>query len=402
MATIDPDRTMASIVIINDIKQINGANSIELAVINGWQCVVKKGDFNVGDMGIYICIDSVPDFNDPNFEFMKLKNLKRVKTMKMMGEISQGLLGPLSWLSSRNFSIENLKEGDNVTVQMGIKKYVELEESEQYEQLNRSSDSQNEKYPSCVPKTDEERLQNKPNFIHDILGREVVITRKEDGCSCSYIVRNFCVKSETNENETNIIKKFDVCGRNFILTQTKGDPSSSHYFVAEKKYNIENKLLQYCNENNKQLAIQGELVGPKINSNKLKLTEISFRVFNIYDIDVGKYLCHNEVLNLCNILGLETVPEIWKGFINDFTGIQNKKLIDLINEPNQKMQNVIKIFLDYADSIEYNKGENAEGIVVKTTDEISQRISFKVISNVFLLKQDEVIKKKKNKNATVG
>lgn len=400
MESVTPDRTMASIVMINDIKEISGANSIELAVINGWQCVVKKGEFKIGDFGVYICIDSIPDLNDPNFSFMKEKNLKRVKTMKMMGEISQGLLGPLSWLESRNCPIDNLKEGDDVTTQMGITKYVEPEEFEQYNGFDRS-ESENIRFPSSVPKTDEERLQNKPKFINDILGKTIVITRKEDGCSCTFMVRNFnCETDLPNQSDqpnqsSDVAKKFDICGRNFVLTGSKGDPSTAHYFVAEKKYNIENNLLEYCNKNNKQLAIQGEIVGPKINSNKLKLSEISFRVFNIYDIDNSKYLDYDQVLNLCQILGLETVPELWRGLADDFNPNNNLTLLEMINQPNQKIQNIIKIFLDFADSICYNPGEVAEGIVIKTVNGHDRRVSFKVISNKFLLQQEQNKKEKK-------
>lgn len=417
MGSVEADRVMASIVKINDIKPINGADLIELAIVNGWQCVVKKGDFTVGDMGIYICIDSVPDFDDPNFQFMKDKKLKKVKTIKMKGEISQGLLGPLCWLKSRGHPVDNLVEGDDVTKQMGITKHVEHEEIDQY------TCTSNKPFPSCVPKTDEERLQNKPKFIKDILGRQITITRKEDGCSCTFIVRNYKIIDnvsieddesndifENNESSStektpniktvdqNVTKMFDVCGRNFILTQPEGEQGIGHYFHVAEKYKVKENLMKFCVDNERQLAIQGEVVGPKINGNKLKLTEYLYRVFNIYDIERNKYLLNNEVLDICKELGLETVPELWSGLADNFSGTNSVKLIDMIkSDENNGTRSAIGMFLNYADTIEYNQGEVAEGIVVKTCDTNGQRISFKVISNKFLLKQEEISKKKKEK-----
>ena len=54
------ERKLATIRKVNEIKPIEGADMIELAIVDGWQCVVKKGEFKPGDLGVYFEIDSYP------------------------------------------------------------------------------------------------------------------------------------------------------------------------------------------------------------------------------------------------------------------------------------------------------------------------------------------------------
>ena len=42
-------RKLATIRQISDIREIQGADAIELAIIDGWQTVVKKSEFEIGD-----------------------------------------------------------------------------------------------------------------------------------------------------------------------------------------------------------------------------------------------------------------------------------------------------------------------------------------------------------------
>lgn len=91
------ERKLASIQIISDLKPIEGADKIEVATCLGWQCVVKKGEFKIGDKCIYWEIDSIVDSTNPIFEFMKERKF-RVKTQKFLKTLSQGLLMPLSVL----------------------------------------------------------------------------------------------------------------------------------------------------------------------------------------------------------------------------------------------------------------------------------------------------------------
>jgi len=35
---------------INEVKPIEGADNIELGVIGGWNCIIKKGEYTEGDL----------------------------------------------------------------------------------------------------------------------------------------------------------------------------------------------------------------------------------------------------------------------------------------------------------------------------------------------------------------
>mmetsp|Transcript_15241 Transcript_15241/g.22925 ORF Transcript_15241/g.22925 Transcript_15241/m.22925 type:complete len:370 (+) Transcript_15241:45-1154(+) len=349
----DCERKLCYIVRIKSKLPIPNADNIVLAEINGisWQCIIKKDEFQEGDLAIYYAIDSVPDFSDPNTALVKSRG-NRIKTIKLRGVISQGLLAPLSWLADRGHSIDSLSEGEDVTDRMGVTKYIHEEEEAQYDpyfnpdQLS-SSLGMRTPFPAGVPKTNENRLQENPRVLEYIEGRNIVITRKEDGCSATYVLRN---------------DEFSICGRNFTLLNLTAQ--SQHYFEIEDRYNIQSGMKKLGRE----LAIQGEIVGPKINGNRMKLSGNDFRVFNIKDLMTECYLSWEEVESVCASLGLHTVPVIYKGISSN---------LDL----------TVEGMLRVADEQRYAKNLIAEGIVVKTNDG-GRRCSFKVISNKYLLKYD--------------
>ncbi|WP_337564108.1 hypothetical protein [Megasphaera sp.] len=65
-------RKLASIQKIISLTPIPNADRIELARVLGWKCVVKKGEFKVGDKCVYIEIDSIPPSDNPVFDFLKV------------------------------------------------------------------------------------------------------------------------------------------------------------------------------------------------------------------------------------------------------------------------------------------------------------------------------------------
>ena len=84
---------------VTEILPIEGADFIELALLDGWQCVVKKSEFKAGDIGVYFEIDSFLDHTKPQFAFLAPRAIKwngkegaRIKSMKLKGNLSQGLL----------------------------------------------------------------------------------------------------------------------------------------------------------------------------------------------------------------------------------------------------------------------------------------------------------------------
>lgn len=348
MTTVESDRALASIVRIAKLHPIEGADRIVLAQLKGWKCIVKVNEFFEGDLGVYFEIDSIVDKDDPTFDFLKGK--LRIKTVKMRGVLSQGLLLPVSCLVSRGHDISGLEEGLDVTKQMGVQKYVATEEMAQY--LGKTGTPKNP-FPNFCQKTDEPRLQNNINFLDMIRGRQIVITRKEDGSSGTFSFKD---------------GNFGMHSRNTTLDEPS--PDTARYFFVKDKFEIERKMIEL----GLNIAIQGEVIGPKINGNRMKLTEYDYSVFNIYDIDNQSYLNWSTVIDITTRLGLNTVPVIFEGCAD-------------------QLELTVDAFLELAKKQLYVSDENpkkcvlAEGIVVKTIDD-GPRISFKVVSNEYLLKHD--------------
>lgn len=348
MTTVESDRALASICMITKLLPIEGAERIVMAQIKGWKCIVKVGEFSEGDLGVYFEIDSVVDKDDPTFTFLKGKY--RIKTMKMRGVLSQGLILPLSCLASRGHDISAFVEGDNVTEQMGVQKYVETEEMAQY--IGKPGIPKNP-FPNFCQKTDEPRLQSNTEYLNKIKGRLIVITRKEDGSSGTFSFKD---------------GKFGIHSRNTTLDEP--ETCTMQYFFVKDKFEIERKMTEL----NSNIAIQGEVIGPKINGNRMKLTEYDYRVFNIFDIDNQSYLNWPTVIDLTTKLGLNTVPIIYEGLADNL-----ELTVDAFLELAKKQL--------YVSSTDPKKCVLAEGIVVKTIDD-GPRISFKVVSNEYLLKHD--------------
>ena len=123
------ERKLAHIEIIESLTSIQGADKIEVAQVLGWQCVVKKDEFKVGEKIIYIEVDSiVPE--KPEFEFLRDRKF-RIKTIKLKGQVSQGLVLPLKFLNGGYVDHRSYSIGEDVTQRLGIVKY--LSPSEQSE-----------------------------------------------------------------------------------------------------------------------------------------------------------------------------------------------------------------------------------------------------------------------------
>lgn len=352
---VEPDRPLATVTtvikknkifFVNDNNIKEEASKIESVTVYGWECIVEKDkNFAVGDKVVYVEIGSVfpENFTKTNFLFGK-----PLKTVRKLGTISQGLVFPLEWLhEERGTDISTLTEGQDVTEIIGLKKWVEVDELGQYVDTIKTFVSDGNKFlfpTNIVPKTNEDRIQSSPKLLNAITDKIICVTRKEDGTSATYVYNN---------------SEFFVCTRNFkYITKTT---DSQNHFVIEEKFKIKEKLESY----GKNIALQGEIVGPSINKNRLNLPELDFRVFGVYDIDEKCYFSQSEMIALCSQLGLCTVPILYH------------------EKPDDRFLSV-KSLIEYANSIKYYDNYPAEGIVVRL-DSRFPRVSFKVISNEYLL-----------------
>lgn len=344
-------RKLASIRKVNSLTPIENADMIELAHIDGWGVVVKKGEFKEGDLGVYFEVDSLlPE--EPRYEFLrkgcyvaKSQNGSgfRLRTIKLRKTLSQGLFLPLTSFPELTDSIalDTVKEGDEVTDLLNVKKYEPIIPTQLAGKVRGN-------FPLGIPKTDQERIQNLFGK-HDYekrKGETYEVTLKLHGTSCTiYQMDN----------------KFGVCSRNLDLEETEDNV----YWIVARKYDLENKMKNFGLEN---LAIQGEIMGPGLLGNRENLDEYIYFVYDIWNIETQKYLTAHERYGICEWLGLQHVPVIHTNYKDVWT-------------------HTLGGLLDWAENTKSINHPHAEGIVFKNQN--NTWFSFKVISNKFLLEEKD-------------
>jgi len=352
-------RKLARIERIHEIKIHPNADSLELAKIGGWQVVVKKSQFKTGDLCVYFEIDClIPE--KPEFEFLRSKHF-RIKTTKLRGELSQGIAFPLSILGEK---CNDFKEGEDVTELLEITKY-EPPISPQLMGMARGN------FPTHIlPKTDEERLQSRMKLLEEMKGKLCYITLKEDGTS---FTAYHTVEEDMTPEIMSLEQRVGVCSRNLEL-KNEAFPSSTMniYWKIALQYDIENKLKQFYRDTGRNIAIQGEITGDGINENKLGLPRntTQLHLFNVFFIDEHRYANYSEFIMIASELGIPVVETLYFGRFN-FT---------------------LEELLKFAEGKYLNTNNEREGIVIRTTEEkysevLKGRLSFKVINNLYLLKE---------------
>lgn len=346
-------RKMATIRKIDALRPIEGADAIECAVVGGWTVVIKKGEFKVGDVAIYCEIDSwiplsVAPFlqkGDRAHEFEGVEG-NRLRTVKLRGQLSQGLL--LNYWNFPNvveaFHKTRLASNEpfDVSEILGIVKYEAPVPAALAGEVKGM-------FPSVIPKTDQERIQNLKAELAEWLndGSHWEVTEKLEGSSMTV----YCLDGEIG-----------VCSRNLDL---KPNPDNSLWRAAIK-YNFETFLPAL----NRNIAVQGELVGNGIQGNIYQMRDQDFLVYDIYDIDAGRYFTPAErkafvaehKLNHCPVLA-------YSANLIDTLGITNMEQILKFAEGKSVMGLI---------------GCEREGLVFKCHE---RSVSFKAISNKYLLKQ---------------
>lgn len=334
---------LASVQIISKISPAENSDNLEIAQVLGWQVVVKKGEFKEGDKCIYVSIDSILP-NKPEYEFLKGHN--RIRTVKLRGNLSQGICFPVCDPS--------LEIDTDMTEVMGVVKYEKP-------LANMGNMKPKGNWPSFLIKTDEPRLQNYPNVLKEPM-QLMYATLKYDGTSATYYVRH-----------TEFGPEFGICSRNLEL---KEDGDNVYTRIA-KQYNIKEKLIAL----GKNIAIQGEIIGEGIQKNPLKIKGIEFRIFNLFDIDTGKYLGKDDLMEACEKINIPMVDQIAIYYFDK-------------EPPEDRVQYSVPDLVKFATTLEYAPGIPAEGMVIRSCKEsyseaIKGRLSFKVLNNEYLLKNKE-------------
>lgn len=352
------ERKLASIQKVKNLFPIPDADKIEVAEILGWKVVVKKGEYNVGDLICYVEIDSVLP-QKPEFEFLRDRHF-RIKTVKLRKQVSQGIVFPLSILPAKSDHVQvsehewnamphMWQEDEDVTEVLGIKKY-EPDVPAQLAGTIKGS------FPSFLHKTDETRIQSIPQILENFKDTEMYVTEKLDGSSMTVYLRGMDIGGE-----------FGVCSRNLDIKES----AENAYWKTARALDLETKMRTL----GKNICLQGELVGPGVQKNKYALSELAFYIFNIFDIDTQKYYDFEDFLEVVATLGLKCVPVVHA----------NLKLTHTVDELVKMADNVSVL----------NPNVKREGLVFRSRVEKDEpirglgRFSFKVINPEFLLKYGE-------------
>ena len=351
-------RKMASIQVIRAVTPIEGADAIELSHVNGWSAVTKKGEYSVGQKVIFCEIDSwIPHELAPFLskgkeprEYLGIKG-ERLRTVKLRGQLSQGLILPLNLIEKELSFLYD--EGEDMSETLGIVKY-EPPIPAQLSGLVKGN------FPSLVTKTDEERVQN-IRGIENYLNEMFVETEKLHGTSVSFVL------NESNELE--------VCSRNLSL---KEDENNLYWKLA--KVNNALDMLNTVKSHYEAkgavvvtVAIQGEGVGQGVQ----KGWEYGIQVpeFFMFTIQVNGVKIPEEDYQMFANGGLnvKSVPEVRKATIRDIVG---------------EAENISGTLLKYVEGKSAIDGKTIrEGSVFRSLNDSS--VSFKVVSNQFLLKGGE-------------
>ncbi|MFC4159409.1 RNA ligase (ATP) [Chitinimonas lacunae] len=346
-------RKLVTVRRVDKLTPIPGADAIECATIEGWQVVVKKAEFQPGDFCVYFEIDAFLPLDDPRYQFLVQNRIVwegregvRLRTLKLRGQLSQGLILPLLAFPEISAELNKLAPTDwrehDFSALLGIEKWEAPIPAEMAGEVEGP-------FPAYLRKTDQERVQNLPGVLYEQADLPFEVTVKLDGASMT-------VFRHGDEQ--------GVCGRNWWLKETR---SNTLWRVARQ-----DRLLEALAVLDRNLALQGELIGEGIQGNPEKLRGQQFRLYDVFDIDRGLYLGHEQRLRLVDQLNaagatLSHVPVLEITTLARFNG-------------------EMAAVLDYAEGPSLNPATRREGVVFKRLD---GDFSFKAIANSYLLKHGD-------------
>lgn len=368
------ERKLASIRRIASVKPIDGADKIELIMVDGWQLVTQKSNnFAPGDLVVYFEIDSFLPIK-PEFEFLRkgcYKNTSnlgegfRIKTIKLRGQVSQGLALPIAelmkdyqyWIGvdkangweNSGISVRH-REGEDLTEFLGVKKYEAPIPAQLAGKIKGN-------FPGFICKTDSERFQNLIEDIkNDYFNEEFEITQKLDGSSMT--VYSYEDKS-------------GVCSRNLDIIE---DETNSFWIVANRDRLLDaTRYLESVYGTG--IAIQGELIGPGVQKNREGQNKLEFYLFNIWNVFSQKYFSHKD-----RIIALSLINNNLGIKINHVPILGIKSIKEVVSADN-----LVYDFLSFAEGKTLDGLKQREGVVFKHT---KSDFNFKVINNKYLLETE--------------
>jgi len=361
---------------IREINPHSNADKLEIATILDWQCVVAKGAFKANDLCVYFPVDSILPAALEEHIFgpeskIRLTN-SRIKTIKLRGQISQGLCVPVDEIHKYAWpctnvhicSSENWMEGTDLTDILGVTKY-EPPAAPWSSMGDSSKSARPKKNPLFAKYTDIENAKNYPEMFKE--GEMVSVSEKCHGGNirmawAPVVAQTFLQKLL---KFFHLLPQYEfVFGSHNVQLQSKNYTEKNIYAEMVKKYNLKAIIP-------KGYAVYGEVIGSGVQKNYTYGCKEGERKLVLFDI-----LCYNgkaHYLNpkkfkiLADQLGLETVPILYEGPFNK-DKIKELTKGDSVYAPSQKIR---------------------EGVVVKPLEEstyLGSRKILKFISDDYLLK----------------
>jgi hypothetical protein len=163
------ERKLVTVRKIDSLNPIEGADAIEVATVGGWKVVVKRGEFQVGDLALYLEVDSFLPESDERFAFLMKSGVRefegvrghKLRTIKLRGQLSQGLLLPVSLFEVELWGKD--LAGDLADA-IGIKKWEPAISPQLAGQIKGA-------FPSFIRKTDQERCVHANTRVSTEIGR---------------------------------------------------------------------------------------------------------------------------------------------------------------------------------------------------------------------------------------
>lgn len=373
---------------IAEIHPIEGADRIVTAVVDGWEVVTKTGEFAVGDDCVFFEIDSFIPAEDERFEFMHKSSLRiyddrkgvRVKTIKLRGQVSQGLALPLSAFPEIEHAVA---ASDEDRYDMCFDELLGVIKYDSFAAKNKGGGPKivpahaAGPFPWYIPKTDEERIENlwskRDRLCDGDLAKEFYYTLKVDGSSTTVFLADerlgYFDGIDIDENGLQVV----VCSRNLAL---KYNPEATFWQAVENSKAIE-AIKSIKLSTGRNIAIQGETLAPCIQNGHENFDEPTFLAFCAYDIDKNEYLSYDDFVALMEQFNVNRVPILKAGspFV-EFGSINDmKEFVDRLGEMFAD-----KVFSDTPEGIVFHP----VGVEGNRT-----RKSFKCISRKYLLKTGE-------------
>lgn len=343
---------IASIEVVTALNPIDGADNIELATVLGWNVVVRKGEFSVGEKILFLELDAQPP-DEEVYWFLwgadgsgQRKENFRVRTKKLRGVFSQGVVFKLVGVFA---SLVACGVGESVAERLNITHYTKESRYTRPGQGDILAPM-----PAYLKKTDEDNVKSIPMILTELQGKPWYATVKYDGMSATYCIDPFA--------ERGLV----VCSRNFIVK----DRESCPFWSVARKYDLEHKMQTLYGMGD--VFIQGEVVGPGIQGNALGLKEVEFRLFSVTNIKTGVRLGLSATETVAIVLGVPMVA-MW-----EYGAVFSKTAEEL-----QAM----------ADAACYGNGVPAEGLVFREESQsvrcltLGGPISFKIMNRHYKEKE---------------